>query len=292
MLIDYLLHEPDAVALVLLVLGVGLTLVVGLVAGSRRDRRDGSAATAEEPGEQERQVVVTTWPHLLRLELVASLATLLFVTWWAIGLEVPLGSVADPGVTPKVAKAPWFFVGIQEMLQYFDAWLAGAVLPLLMLAGLCALPYIDHDTTESGRYTLRRRPVALAVTLALVVLWVLPMVVGLLLRGENWSLQPVWEPQEIDVPPVHEPLLSLATLIDLRGAGQHLLGGGLVLGPFFALVLSWPRARRRPWAARLGPGRYLVAGSLLLLTVGVVLKVVLHMTLDIRYLWVTPWFRI
>jgi hypothetical protein len=289
MFIEYLLNEPDAVALVLLTLGVGLTLVVGLAAGRRRDRHGGSSSPSVE---DQRQAVVTTWPHLLRLELVATLATMLFVAWWAIGLEVPLGPVADPGVTPKVAKAPWFFVGIQEMLQYFDAWLAGAVLPLLMIGGLCALPYIDHDTRESGRYTLRRRPVALAVTLALVGLWILPMVVGLLLRGENWSLQPVWGPQEIDVPPVHEPLLSLGALINLEGAGQHLLGGSLILGPFIALALAWRRARRRPWAARLGLGRYLVAGSLLLVAVGVLLKVALHVTLDIRYLWVTPWFRI
>ena len=149
-MLEYLLREPDAVALLLLVLLVGGTLVVGLRAGRRRDLEDQTG----EP--QQGSETVTTWPHLLRLELVATLATLLAVTWWAILLEVPLEPPADPSVTPALAKAPWFFVGVQEMLQYFDAWLAGAVLPLVMIVGLCALPFLDSNPEGNGRNGLRR----------------------------------------------------------------------------------------------------------------------------------------
>jgi len=283
-MLDYLLHQPDALALVLLLLLVGAAVAVGLVAARRRDR------DAVRPPEAE--PMVTTWPHLLRRELIASLAALLAVTWWAILLEVPLGPTADPAVTPLAAKAPWFFVGVQEMLQYFDAWLAGAVLPLIMIVGLCALPYLDLNPEGNGRYTLRSRPVALAVVAGLLVMWLLPMVVGLLFRGEHWLLQPVWQPPALDAPlPPPQPL-SLADRIGLGGATAQLLGGTACVGPYLAVALLWPRLRRVRGVARMGWVRYMVAGGLLATVLGVAVKVVLVATLDIRYLWVNPWFRI
>lgn len=280
-MLEFLLAQPDAVALVLLLVLVGATVAVGLCAGHRRDR-------GGEPPEE----VVTTWPHLLRLELVAALATLLVLSWWAILAEVPLGSPADPGNTPPLAKAPWFFVGVQEMLQYFDAPLAGGVLPILMMVGLCALPYLDPDPGADGRYTLRKRPVALVLTGTLIV-WLLPMTVGLLLRGEHWLLQPAWRPPPLDVPlsPSRPP--SLPARLGLSGATAHLLGGGLCLGPYLLLLLLLrPMRRRFPQVARMGSGRVVVAGVLLVTVLGVTAKVILVALLDIRYVWVTTWFRI
>jgi hypothetical protein len=284
-MLDYVAKQPDAVALLLLVALVGGTLVVGLWAGRRRDRRG--------PEPTSSQGTVTTWPHLLRLEVVAGLAVLLAVTWWAILAELPLGPPADGDVTPTLAKAPWFFVGVQETLQYFDAWLAGAVLPLIMIVGLCALPYLDPDAEGGGHYSLGERPVALAVTLGLVLIWLLPMVVGALFRGEQWALQPVWQPPPLEppLPPVQLP--SLADRLGLEGAAAHLAGGGLCLGPYLVLLALWPLLRRRrSWAARMGAARFLIAGFFLLTAVGVAAKVVLLAVADVRYLWVTPWFRI
>lgn len=284
-MLDHLLRQPDALALVLLVALVGLTVAVGLVAGRRRD-----AVAARESAQAE---MVTTWPHLLRRELIASLATLLVLAWWAIGLRLPVGASADPSITPAIAKAPWFFVGVQETLQYFDAWLAGAVLPLVMLIGLCALPYLDVNPEGSGRYTLRGRPVALAVTCGLVLIWLLPMIVGQLLRGEHWALEPVWRPPPLELPLPPPRLLSVADRLGLDGLPAQLLGGLLCLGPFLALPLIWrPLARRRPTVARMGRVRFVIAGALLLTALGVAFKVLLVAAFDLRYLWVNPWFRI
>lgn len=279
-MIDHLLHDPDALALLLLLLAVGATLIIALVAGHRRDR-------SEPPGGK----LVDTWPHLLKRELIALLTVLLVLTWWAMALQIPLGTRADPRFTPTVAKAPWFFVGIQEMLQYFDAWLAGVVLPLLVIIGLCALPYIDNSEEQSGRYTLRRRPLALVVTGALMVLWLLPMIVGQLFRSEQWTLQPAWRAPPVELAPALAPV-ALAEKLGLGSVGGQLLGGLLCLGPFAALPVSWFWLKRKRWAADMGRGRVMLAGVFLLCLVGVAVKVTLQLCLDVRYLWVTPWFRI
>jgi hypothetical protein len=286
-MLDYVLRQPDALALVLLVVLVGLTVVVGFVAA----RRGEAVREASEPGRSE---MVSTWPHLLRRELIAALATLLVVSWWAIGFRLPLGPPADPSITPALAKAPWFFVGVQEMLQYFDAWLAGAVLPLLMLVGLCALPYLDVSPEGNGQYTTwRRRPVALTVVGGLLVMWLLPMVVGELLRGEHWALQPVWRPPPVETPLPPVQLLSLSDRLGLGAAAGQILGGALCLGPYLALAFLWrPLRRRSSLVDRMGRVRFALAGGLLLTALGVAVKVLLVAALDLRYLWVNSWFRI
>lgn len=280
---SYLLREPEALAVLLLLSLVGGTLLWGLLQ-ARRAESEGSRA-------EEKSELVTTWPHLVRRELLVAMGVLLVLSWWAIGLEVPLGPPADPAVTPSVAKAPWFFVGVQELLQYFDAWLAGAVLPLLFVFGLCALPYLDREPWGAGRYGFRGRRVMQLTLGALLLFWFLPMVVGQFFRGAEWSLQPAWRPAPIDAAPP-TAARSLAELLGLGSVRAQLLGALVCLGPFLALTLAWPHYRRRDWAARLGLARYLVAGALLLAMLGVVIKVAVVLALDVRYLWVTPWFRI
>jgi hypothetical protein len=273
---DYLLREPDAVALLLL-----LFAVAGALALALRAQR-GRLAPVEPGPPPEPPAMVTTWPHLVRLELIAALVALLLVSWWAIALPTTLGPPANPSVTPAVTKAPWFFVGVQEMLHYFDAWLAGVVLPLASVVGLCALPYLDRS---GGRRAPR------IVVAALLALWLTPMIVGLLARGEHWALQPAWRPSTPDeVQP--RALLSLADRLRLGPVSGQLLGGGAVLGPWVMLVALWLPLRRRGWARRLGLGRYLAVGGAALVLLLIVLKVLLVGVADVRYLWITPWFRI
>jgi hypothetical protein len=284
-LLSYLRQDPDAVALALCCLLVGGTLGLGLVLGRRGDR-----APTREP---EARSLVTTWPNLVRLELCAALATLLLLAWWAIGLEPPLAPPADPGFTPTLAKAPWFFVGVQEMLQYFDAWLAGVVLPLASVLGLAALPYLDRDPEGAGEHRLRGRRAALLALGAIVLLWLLPALVGLFLRGENWHFGAVFIPADPaleSAPP--GATQSLGERLGLGAGGAGLLGALLCLGPFALALLAWPRLRRRPGLARLGLVRYLISAGLVLALLGVAFKVTIVLSLGVRYLWVTPWFRV
>ena len=65
-----------------------------------------------------------------------------FLIAWAILFKAPLEDPANSGVTPAIAKAPWYFLGLQEMLVYYDPWIAGVVLPGMIVGGLIAIPYI------------------------------------------------------------------------------------------------------------------------------------------------------
>jgi hypothetical protein len=286
---SFLAREPDAVALLLLLVLLGGALLAALLFARAADRA--RVRPARGPGEPpEERALVSTWPHLLRLELLAALAALLLVTWWALLVDLPIPGPADPRTTPRLAKAPWFFLGVQEMLHSFDAWLGAGVLPLVMIVGLAALPYLDRRR-ETG-YSLRD-PVPLLVTALLLLLWIAPALVGLFGRGEGWVLEAPWSPPRPDEPVAPAPL-ELADLLGVPPPLGRALGAVLAFGPFAALLGAWPllRRRRAAWAARVGLGRYLVSGALLVSMAGLLLKVFLRVVLDLRYLLVTPWFRI
>ena len=100
---------------------------------------------------------VHTWPYLMRMEfLVAILVTVLLMVW-SLTLNAPLEEPANPNVTMNPAKAPWYFLGLQEMLVYFDPWIAGVVMPTLIIFGLMAITYIDANTLVNGYYTYNQR---------------------------------------------------------------------------------------------------------------------------------------
>ena len=79
---------------------------------------------------------------------------------WAIVLQAPLEEPASAVKTPNPSKAPWYFLGLQEMLVYYDPWMAGVVLPSMIVAGLMAIPYIDFNKKGNGYYTINERKFA------------------------------------------------------------------------------------------------------------------------------------
>src|SRR5437868_9405403 len=74
---------------------------------------------------------IHTWPYLVRLEFLTSLIVMTVMTAWSIAIDAPLEEPANPNKTPNPSKAPWYFLGLQEMLVYFDPWMAGVFLPSL-----------------------------------------------------------------------------------------------------------------------------------------------------------------
>ena len=80
---------------------------------------------------------------------------------WGIVLQAPLEQPASSTVAPNPSKAPWYFLGLQEMLVYFDPWMAGVVLPSMIIVGLMAIPYIDTNKSGNGYYTLQRPEIRL-----------------------------------------------------------------------------------------------------------------------------------
>lgn len=91
---------------------------------------------------------VHVWPHLLSIEFVAALACLAFVFVFSIFVNAPLLELADVNKTPNPSKAPWYFLGLQELLALFHPMVAGVLLPGIGLAGLALAPYIDRNPSS------------------------------------------------------------------------------------------------------------------------------------------------
>src|SRR5512140_4008774 len=116
---------------------------------------------------------VHTWPYLVRLEMLVGTAIMAFMTIWSILVDAPLEEPANPAKTPNPSKAPWYFLGLQEMLVFFDPWHAGVVLPSLIIMGLMVIPYIDINPKGNGYYTFIERKFELTTFfLGFHVLWV------------------------------------------------------------------------------------------------------------------------
>ena len=85
------------------------------------------------------------------------------------------------------AKAPWYFLGLQEMLVYFDPWIAGVIMPTLIIIGLLAIPYIDANPLGNGYYTYKQRRFAIwAFCSGFIGLWVVMIIIGTFIRGPGW----------------------------------------------------------------------------------------------------------
>ncbi len=149
---------------------------------------DQRIARGEGPIEKQESDRVWVWPDLVYTELISLILCTVVLIVWSILLKAPLEQPANRAVTPNPSKAPWYFLGLQEMLVYFDPWLAGVVLPSLIIVGLIAIPYIDKNPKGNGYYTFAERKVEITMFLfGFVILWSSLIVLGTFLRGPNWN---------------------------------------------------------------------------------------------------------
>ena len=100
---------------------------------------------------------IHVWPYLVRVEFLATIIVTVVLFVWSITLNAPLEEPANPNLTMNPSKAPWYFLGLQEMLVYFDPWIAGVVMPSIIMVGLMVFPYVDSNPLGNGYYTLRQR---------------------------------------------------------------------------------------------------------------------------------------
>jgi quinol-cytochrome oxidoreductase complex cytochrome b subunit len=129
---------------------------------------------------------VPAWPHLLIRELILLVAVLIVLTAAAVLFDAPLEDVADATRTPNPAKAPWYFLGLQELVHY-GAFLGGVAVPLGSVLALLLLPYLDTAQRGVGVWFSRERVLANTLFgLAALVAIVLTLV-GTFFRGPNWD---------------------------------------------------------------------------------------------------------
>src|SRR6266852_363055 len=125
------------------------------------------------------QKEIHVWPFLLRIEFLAAMIVTIILMVWSITLNAPLEEPANPNLTMNPAKAPWYFLGLQEMLVYFDPWIAGVVMPTLIILGLMVIPYIDTNPLGAGYYTWKQRKFEIGTFLfGFIILWVSMITIG------------------------------------------------------------------------------------------------------------------
>ena len=177
--------KPDNVPIVMLVFLLAFFTWVGTYQAVRNDER---LAKGEPPLEKLDDEKVLVWPDLVYTELICMIGLTAFLIFWAILLPAPLEEAASSVKTPNPSKAPWYFLGLQEMLVYYDPWMAGVVLPSLIVAGLMAIPYIDFNKAGNGYYTINERKFSyITFQFGFLEMWVTLIVLGTLLRGPNWN---------------------------------------------------------------------------------------------------------
>jgi len=244
----------------------------------------------------EREVHV--WPYLMRIEFLAAIIVTAILFVWSITLNAPLEEPANPSLTMNPAKAPWYFLGLQEMLVYFDPWIAGVVMPTLIIVGLLAIPYIDENPLGSGYYTFRQRKIAVLTFLfGFLALWVLMIVIGTFIRGPGWMWfwpGQTWDHNRV----VFEVNRDLHDIFGIRGAWARVAFGGFVVGLYYVaagVALHWA-ITRSALARRLLPKmslvQYLTVQFLMVTMFALPVKVILRLLFRIKYVWVTPWFNV
>ena len=170
---------------------VAVPLITGvlLILHFWRIRKDSFSAAPYAPNEEK----VEVWPHLVKREYIAAAACVLFIMVWSMMMNAPLEVIANPNVTPNPSKAPWYFVGLQELLVYFDPWIAGVLLPNIIIVGLMAIPYIDTSPKGIGYYAWKERPFANALFMLGVTMWFVLIAIGYWFRGPNFFWYWPWE---------------------------------------------------------------------------------------------------
>ena len=132
---------------------------------------------------------VNTWPHLMLPEFVALMAMTAFLILLSAILQAPLLEEANPNVTPNPAKAPWYFLGLQELLSYWDPQIAGVMIPLVLgIAVWMAFPYIDRNPET---HPSKRKFAIMFYTFFLAGAGVLT-IIGVLFRGPGWNWTYPW----------------------------------------------------------------------------------------------------
>jgi hypothetical protein len=288
--------KPDNVPIVGLIVLVGFFTWFSLRRAVINDSRMALGLPNLEALEPDKTL---TWPDLVYTELIAMVGETIVLVIWGILLQAPLEQPASSTTAPNPSKAPWYFLGLQEMLVYFDPWMAGVVLPSLIIVGLMALPYIDTNKSGNGYYTFSQRKFAcITFQYGFLVLWVILILLGTFLRGPNWNFFGPYEFWDLHkLIPLNNVNLSDIVwdqLLGLRKPKFFLLRelpGILICLGYFVLVppLLWKLFFKK-YVAQAGFMRYSVLAILLLFMAALPLKMVLRWTINLKYLVYIPEF--
>ena len=131
---------------------------------------------------------VHVWPHLLVAEFLAALAVTLFLLAFSIFVNAPLLDLANFNQTPNPSKAPWYFLGLQEMLTMFHPMVAGVTIPGIGLILLVMAPYIDKNPSKAPE----DRKFAISLMTVHLMFWAVLVMIGSFFRGPGFNFIFPW----------------------------------------------------------------------------------------------------
>jgi hypothetical protein len=291
---------PDNVPISILLALVFWTTWYAIYKGVRNDKRIKEGLPPLE-GTPENREKVWSWPNLVYTELFAIILGTVFLVAWSILLKAPLEEPANPTWAPNPAKAPWYFLGLQEMLVYFDPWLAGVLIPGLILVGLIAIPYLDMNPKGNGYYTFHERKFAISSFLfGWLVLWIFLIIVGTFLRGPNWTFYgpfEFWDSHKV----VAANNINLSEIFWIKALGQALpqsillrevVGVLLILAYFVAGPILLTKYWGKKYLSSMGQVRYYVMIFLVLFMMSLPIKMYLRWFINLKYLVFMPEFEL
>jgi hypothetical protein len=295
--------KADNVPITMLIYCVAFFTWLGMYWAVRNDDR---IARGEPPIEKLDDEKVLVWPDLVYTELICMIIATFVLVVWAVLLKAPLEPPATSAKAPNPSKAPWYFLGLQEMLVYYDPWYAGVWLPTFIILGLIAIPYIDFNRKGNGYFSFKERWFAVSTfQFGFIVLWVVLIVLGTFLRGPNWNFFgpfEYWDAHKVD------PLLNrnVSEMFWLGGFGKspddfklqygNTWGPLLREAPGIVIVLAYmmllppllARTVMRGFFIKMGFLRFIVLVTLLQFMASLPIKMVLRWTLNLKYIVAFP----
>ncbi len=323
-----IVSKPDNIPIVLMMVLVAFYTTVALRLGIKNDRlrrqqaSNGAAPPDEQQGttsqesngaavmdvfyspeEMKLPKRVHTFPFLVKVEFLAALVVIVLLMFWSVFLDAPLEEPANPNFTPNPSKAPWYFLGLQELLVYFDPWIAGVVLPTLIIIGLMAIPYLDSQPNKgNGYYTFAERkfPI-LSFLFGFLGLWVICVVIGTFMRGPGWMWfwpWQRWDPHRV----VSETNVNLnqflANVLHIRALDSPAAAfviGFLAIAGYFAITLGGTyrfAIKKQLPDLKLGLVRFMIKYFFFWTMMAIPVKILLRLVFHIKYVMVTPWFNV
>lgn len=289
----------DNIPIIYLIFLVAGTAWFSLYKGIKNDKRMEKGLPPIE-GTPENREKVWAWPNLVYIELFCTIAFITFWVVWAIFAKSPLEEPANPTWAPNPAKAPWYFLGLQEILVYFDPWIAGVVLPVLILVGLILIPYIDVNPKGNGYYTFRERKFAITTWMfGWLVLWIFLIIVGTIFRGPNWTFYgpyEAWDTHKL----VAQSNINLSEIFWVKILGKALptgiilreIVGVIAVGLYF--ILGFPLITKfwgYKYLKRMGSVRYYLMVFLILMMASLPIKMYLRWAVNLKYIVTMPEFE-
>ncbi len=300
--------KPDNVPIVAMLFIVGYFTWLFFYRANDNDRR---RLEGRPLFEQEKNEKVLTWPDLVYTEMICMIAVTAILILWGIALQAPLEEPASAVKTPNPSKAPWYFLGLQEMLVYYDPWLAGVVFPSVILGGMMAIPYIDFNKLGNGYYTFNERKFAITTFMfGFLPLWVGMIILGTFLRGPNWNIFGIyefWDVHKLEALNnvnlseyfwygLGKPLPMAPSGSDFWTQAPYILArefvGFVAIGVYLGVLpMVMAMTVFKTFFIRMGFVRYMVFSNLVLMMAALPIKMVLRWAVNLKYFIAIPeWF--